>query len=153
MNTALDEGFRTGEKDWKDLSQNANREKVCTEWPWICNSFTSFDLSTLSKFSYNEQILLTKRRFFFFGYKLSPKELRSFLNMFKEHKKHYHRSAQEKPLLERWSSSMGRATFTLSKGWKSWLLATWWGKVKGLPIFHYLQCHRLQTSDGLPMQT
>lgn len=62
MNTALWGILHRG-KDWKGLSQNANREKVCTGRPWICNSFTSFDLSMLSKFSYNEQILLKSKGF------------------------------------------------------------------------------------------
>lgn len=60
MNTALDEEFCTGQKDWQALSQNVNTEKLYTARPCICNSFASFGLSVLSKFSYNEPILLTK---------------------------------------------------------------------------------------------
>lgn len=63
----------------------------------------------------------------YFCYKLSPKQLRSFLNMFWEHQKrcinsYIQRLAQGKNRLRRWTS------LTQNKSGKSWLLTTWWGK-------------------------
>lgn len=50
MNTALDEKFCTGDKDWKDLSQSVNRETLYTAQSCICNSLSSFGSSVPSKF-------------------------------------------------------------------------------------------------------
>lgn len=109
MNTALDEEFHTGGKGWKDLSQNANRKFVQDGHEFVthlllltCLHFPN--LLTMSRY------YLQSKGFGFFFYKLSPKQLRSFFNMFWEHQKQsinscIHRLAQEKP---RWKDDLHR---------------------------------------------
>lgn len=86
----------------------------------------------------------------YFCYKLSPKQLRSFLNMFWEHQKRCINSYIQR--LARGKKTVEKMNFTHTE--QKWEELTSNHMVgEGLPRFHHLQSHTFQTSGGLPMQT